>query len=125
MPLFPRSAWECTARTLGVAETGVRSLRVMLQHNGMLRHIRIVPNIALLARILVAPVLRRHAEQHHVQNVRLAGINQIGLACAQFRRHKVFLDRIGMDVFLFLSQLQIRSSVLFGFLYLAMSVKQM
>ena len=84
-------------------EQGVQVLQVGQAHE--LRHIRIVPDIAFPARILVAPVLRRHAEERHVQHVRLRGINQVGLARAQFRRHKVLLDRVGVDPVVDLGQI--------------------
>ena len=84
-------------------EQGVQVLQVGKANE--LRHVRIVPDIAFPARILVAPVLRRHAEERHVQHVRLRGINQVGLARAQFRRHKVLLDRIGVDAVIDLGQI--------------------
>ena len=45
----------------------------------------------------IPPLLGRHAEQSHVQDIRLIGIDQGNLPSGQFRRNQIFLDGIRMN----------------------------
>lgn len=42
----------------------------------------------------IPPLLGRHAEQRHVQDISLVGIDQGNLTGGQFRRNQIFLDGI-------------------------------
>ena len=45
----------------------------------------------------VAPLFGGHAEQGHVQDIRLGGVNQVYLAWSQFRRDQVLFDGVGVN----------------------------
>ena len=45
----------------------------------------------------IPPLLGRHAEQGHVQDISLVGIDQGNLPSGQFRRDQIFLDGIRMN----------------------------
>ena len=56
-----------------------------------------VADIALFAGIGVPPLPGRHTEQSHIQNIRLAGVDQADLLAGQFRGDQIGLNGIGVD----------------------------
>ncbi len=84
--------------TLGqdhVDELGIRALNVG-QHEQLL-HRRVFAHVAFEFGVGVAPLFRRLAKERHVENIRLAGVGDGGLARRDFRRDEVCLDGIGVD----------------------------
>ena len=62
-----------------------------------LRHVGVISHIALVTRMAVPPLPGGHAKEGHVQHIRFAGIDEVGLRLVQLWRDEVGLDGIRVD----------------------------
>lgn len=64
----------------------------------------LVAKVAVGARVVLAPFLRGHAKQGHVEQVGLGGVDETFLLAADLGRDQVFLDGVGMDEVIYLGE---------------------
>lgn len=74
---------------------GVEALQVRQTHQ--LRPVGLIADVAFLAVVLIAPLLRGDAEQRDVEHIRLVRVGMARLLRAHFLGDQVGLDRVGMD----------------------------
>ena len=98
-------------------EEGVEIFQIGEAHE--LGGVSLVADIAFLVRIRVAPVLCGFPEECHVQDIGLAGIDQVGLFSAKFGGDEVGADGVGMDAVVDLGEVPLHipaEFLLLGFL---------
>jgi hypothetical protein len=76
-------------------EMGIQGLKV--GEVDKLRNIGFVADIAFMVAVFVPPLLRGFTEQGHVEQIRLAGLDEIDLLGRQLRRDQDRLDGVGVD----------------------------
>ena len=66
-----------------------------------------VADISFVLRVFVPPLFSGFAEQGHVQQIRLAGVDNIDLFRRELRRDQVRLDGVGVDAIIDFGQLSL------------------
>lgn len=57
----------------------------------------VVAEVAFLAGVGIAPSFGRHAEEGHVEDVGLAGVDEVDLCFVELGRDEIGLDGVGVD----------------------------